>query len=331
VSAGYRWGDVELAAACTVQQSGGWSCLAHAGVRVWSSVPGCEVVGPVWRMQVFESGPPCQGVCVCERVGMCLGRVNGGWGWGQQMVSDSLNHGLANVIHTQVLSDVTPPPPYPLTLPAGNCDGHHFRWYRPLRCLLVPLWLWWLQAHPHSYSARLVHTYCLTECHTYVLQVTVTVNIPDGTDASGVFLSLSGSGGFKHNTRLGPDRTSTFQGLQPGMFYLKPLLREHSFDPPVADIQLEDGQQMQLELTAVRAAWGVSGAVKSGRSPVQILLATCTCCFGQQMQLELTAVRAAWGVSGAVKSGRSPVQLLLVARLRGRQYQAHASCRKQVH
>jgi hypothetical protein len=104
------------------------------------------------------------------------------------------------------------------------------------------------------------------------LQVTVTVNIPDGTDPSGVFLSLSGSSGFKHNTRLGPDRTSTFQGLQPGTFYLKPLLREHSFDPPVADIQLEDGQQMQLGLTAVRAAWGISGAVKSGRSPVRSLL-----------------------------------------------------------
>lgn len=92
--------------------------------------------------------------------------------------------------------------------------------------------------------------------------------LPRDTDPSGVFLSLSGSGGFKHNTRLGSDRSSTFQGLQPGTFYLKPLLREHSFDPPVADIQLEDGQQMELELTAVRTAWGISGAVKSGRSRV---------------------------------------------------------------
>lgn len=79
-----------------------------------------------------------------------------------------------------------------------------------------------------------------------------------------MFLSLSGSGGFKHNARLGSDLAITFQGLQPGTYYLKPLLREHSFDPPVADLQLADGQQMKLTLKAVRTAWGISGAVKSG-------------------------------------------------------------------
>jgi hypothetical protein len=77
-------------------------------------------------------------------------------------------------------------------------------------------------------------------------------------------MSLSGSGGFKHNARLGADKTIVFQGLQPGTYYLKPLLREHSFDPPVADVQLADGEQLDLQLTAVRTAWGVSGSVKSG-------------------------------------------------------------------
>jgi hypothetical protein len=54
-----------------------------------------------------------------------------------------------------------------------------------------------------------------------------------------------------------------FQGLQPGTYYLKPLLREHSFDPPVADLRLADGEQKEVALTAVRTAWGISGAVKS--------------------------------------------------------------------
>jgi hypothetical protein len=96
------------------------------------------------------------------------------------------------------------------------------------------------------------------------LQVVVSVSLPAGADPAAVFLSLSGSGGFKHNARLGPDRTILFQGLQPGTYYLKPLLREHSFEPPVADVQLDDGQQLELELTAVRTAWGISGAVTSG-------------------------------------------------------------------
>ena len=111
-----------------------------------------------------------------------------------------------------------------------------------------------------------VHLFAGCSC---CLQVAVTVDLPAGTDPSGVFLSLSGSGGFKHNARLGADRSITFTDLQPGTYYLKPLLREHSFDPPVADVRLADGQQMELTLTAVRAAWGISGAVKSGRFWVQ--------------------------------------------------------------
>lgn len=106
-------------------------------------------------------------------------------------------------------------------------------------------------------------------------QVTVSVDLPGGTDPSGVFLSLSGSAGFKQNTRLGSDKTITFQGLQPGTYYLKPLLREHSFEPPVADLTLDDGQQMQLTLRAVRTAWGISGAVTSGG--VSVVLSTVLC------------------------------------------------------
>lgn len=92
----------------------------------------------------------------------------------------------------------------------------------------------------------------------------MSVSLPAGADPAAVFLSLSGSGGFKHNARLGGDRTILFEGLQPGTYYLKPLLREHSFEPPVANLQLEDGQQLELDLTAVRTAWGISGLVTSG-------------------------------------------------------------------
>ena len=42
-------------------------------------------------------------------------------------------------------------------------------------------------------------------------------------------------------------------------------MREHSFDPPVADLQLADGEQKEVALTAVRTAWGISGAVKSSK------------------------------------------------------------------
>lgn len=103
----------------------------------------------------------------------------------------------------------------------------------------------------------------------------MTVDLPAGTDPTGVFLSLSGSGGFKHNARLRADQAITFQGLQPGTYYLKPLLREHSFEPPVADLQLADGQQMELTLSAVRSAWGISGAVKSGGRADDIGGSTC--------------------------------------------------------
>jgi hypothetical protein len=94
--------------------------------------------------------------------------------------------------------------------------------------------------------------------------VAVSVDLPAGTQPSAVFLSLSGSGGFKSNARLGPDSSLTFQDLQPGMYYLKPLLREHSFEPPVADLALSDGQAAAVTLKAVRNAWGISGTVTSG-------------------------------------------------------------------
>jgi hypothetical protein len=65
--------------------------------------------------------------------------------------------------------------------------------------------------------------------------------------------------------RLGADRILTFLDLQPGTYYLKPLLREHQFDPPMADIRLEDGEAREITLQAVRTSWGISGTVTSGR------------------------------------------------------------------
>eukprot|EP00775_Hariotina_reticulata_P012385 gene12385-12519_t len=108
-------------------------------------------------------------------------------------------------------------------------------------------------------------------------QVKVTVDLPEGAEPSAVFLSLSGGKGFKNNARqvpalthtLGADRLLTFLDLQPGTYYLKPLLREHQFDPPVADIKLEDGEAKELTLRAVRTSWGISGTVTSvGGSPL---------------------------------------------------------------
>jgi hypothetical protein len=98
--------------------------------------------------------------------------------------------------------------------------------------------------------------------------VAVSVKLPAGTQPSAVFLSLSGSSGFKSNARLGPGSSLTFQDLQPGIYYLKPLLREHQFEPPVADLALEEGQAAEVTLTAVRSAWGISGAVTSGKEGV---------------------------------------------------------------
>lgn len=95
-------------------------------------------------------------------------------------------------------------------------------------------------------------------------QVSVSVDLPPTAEPSAVFLSLSGSGGFKNNARLGSERTLTFYDLQPGVYYLKPLLREHRFEPPVAEMELSDGQAADVRLTAVRTAWGISGLVTSG-------------------------------------------------------------------
>jgi hypothetical protein len=154
-------------------------------------------------------------------------------------------------------------------------------------------------AHLHGFTAaRATHRHLCRCCapphtHTHTQQVTVAFALPAGTDPSGVFVALSGSGGFKRNARLATGATSiTFAGLQPGTFYLKPLLREHSFEPQAAELRLQDGQQLQLRLAAVRTAWGVSGAVVSGErrarvaamqqaarcgAPLQVLRGTCTC------------------------------------------------------
>eukprot|EP00899_Mesostigma_viride_P027217 jgi/Mesvir1/7680/Mv11650-RA.1 len=83
----------------------------------------------------------------------------------------------------------------------------------------------------------------------------------EGERMAGVLLSLSGDGGFRRNSVSGEDGTLVFPDLFPGLYYLRPLLKEYSFAPSSASVTIGDGDQQEVEFAATRVAFSVYGSV----------------------------------------------------------------------
>lgn len=78
-----------------------------------------------------------------------------------------------------------------------------------------------------------------------------------------ILLSLSGDGGFRKNAIASSREAFVFEGLFPGNFFLRPLLKEYSFSPASLAIDLESGSVVELSFSAYRISYSVRGVVMS--------------------------------------------------------------------
>lgn len=78
-----------------------------------------------------------------------------------------------------------------------------------------------------------------------------------------ILLSLSGDGGFRRNAIASSGEAFVFEGLFPGNFFLRPLLKEYSFSPASLAIDLESGSVVELSFSAYRISFSVHGTVMS--------------------------------------------------------------------
>ncbi|KDP28277.1 hypothetical protein JCGZ_14048 [Jatropha curcas] len=76
-----------------------------------------------------------------------------------------------------------------------------------------------------------------------------------------VLLSLSGDDGYRNNSISGTGGTFIFDNLFPGIFYLRPLLKEYAFLPPAQAIELGSGDSTEITFQATRVAYSATGVV----------------------------------------------------------------------
>ncbi|KAF6143365.1 hypothetical protein GIB67_001309 [Kingdonia uniflora] len=93
----------------------------------------------------------------------------------------------------------------------------------------------------------------------------ITVQIYSGEKSVELFpsvlLSLSGEDGYRNNTVTGVGGYFVFDGLFPGSFYLRPLLKEYSFLPSAQAIELASGESKEVVFQATRVAYSAMGTV----------------------------------------------------------------------
>lgn len=123
----------------------------------------------------------------------------------------------------------------------------------------------------HSYSiAAEKEGYLLTKLkdkddfHAFKLaEIHVAVMDGAGQPLPGVLLSLSGGSDYRQNVLTQADGTINFIGLHPGQYFLRPMLKEFSFDPASTMFDVTEGINKQLMLKGKRVAFSCFGKVTS--------------------------------------------------------------------
>ncbi|XP_002975824.2 nodal modulator 1 [Selaginella moellendorffii] len=96
-------------------------------------------------------------------------------------------------------------------------------------------------------------------------QILVNIIAGDGAEEilPSVLLSLSGDDGYRKNAVAPPGGKFAFDGMFPGSFYLRPLLKEYSFSPPAQALELLSGATLETTFIARRTAYSIYGRVSS--------------------------------------------------------------------
>ncbi|KAG8238423.1 hypothetical protein J437_LFUL002880, partial [Ladona fulva] len=76
-------------------------------------------------------------------------------------------------------------------------------------------------------------------------------------------LSLSGGERYRRNSITGPDGRLTFGSLSPSEYFLRPMMKEYSFEPPSEMVRVAEGATVEVRIVGRRVAFSCFGLVTS--------------------------------------------------------------------
>ena len=88
------------------------------------------------------------------------------------------------------------------------------------------------------------------------------VDSSSGAAIEGVLLSLSGKG-YRQNLKTDEEGGIEFLSLSPGTYFLKPMLKEYIFEPRQLSLDIAEGSQHPVKISAVRLEYSCYGKVTS--------------------------------------------------------------------
>ncbi|KAK0042403.1 nodal modulator 1 [Biomphalaria pfeifferi] len=84
-----------------------------------------------------------------------------------------------------------------------------------------------------------------------------------GQPLSSVLLSLSGDHQYRSNNVTGVDGHMIFTGLNPGQYFLRPMMKEYKFEPASQIINVQEGTTEKISIKGARVAFSCYGKVTS--------------------------------------------------------------------
>ncbi|RZC36994.1 uncharacterized protein BDFB_006360, partial [Asbolus verrucosus] len=85
----------------------------------------------------------------------------------------------------------------------------------------------------------------------------------DRTPLQGTLLSLSGGDSYRSNLQTNEFGQIIFRSLSPGEYFLRPMMKEYSFEPNSKIITVNEGETVTVELIGKRVAYSAYGHVTS--------------------------------------------------------------------
>jgi len=102
----------------------------------------------------------------------------------------------------------------------------------------------------------------LTIKGTQLGRIQVLISDSNGNPLPGVLLSLSGSPAFRQNN-ITTAAAFNYWAMKPNQYFLRPLLKEYTFDPSSLSINLQQGEQKEVRFATKRISFSLFGDIRS--------------------------------------------------------------------
>lgn len=105
-------------------------------------------------------------------------------------------------------------------------------------------------------------------------EVIVEVKDENGEPLSGVLVSMSGGKSYRQNSLTENDGTIGFLSLTPGDYFLRPMMKEYTFEPTSKMVSVDEGATIVVDISGSRVAYSVYGQTVSlsGEAEVEVVV-----------------------------------------------------------